>query len=252
MSFSVLARARALSCLAGACLALHAGRAAADPADYVFVPYAEKGALRAAWSFGAEDATEGGRERAQSLSLGGSPTARWFTEAYAGWYAEPGASSSFDEWAWRNQLLLTAPGEGPADVAAMCEIERPRERAEGTGLVCGALLQLDTDHVQLNFNPLVTKVVDAQAATTATLGYQWQAKTLVRPFVELGAQGFGDVGPWNHWAGTSSQEHVLGPALFARWPQGGGRVLSLDTAWLFGIGAGSPANTLRLRLEQKF
>jgi len=216
------------------------------------VPYAEKGALRAAWDFGVEDAPEGGRERAQSLSLGGSPTARWFTEAYAGWYAEPGETTTFDEWSWRNQLLLTTPGAGPADIAAMCEIERPRERDEGTGFTCGPLLQFDTDHVQLNFNPLVSKHVAAQEAAPATLGYQWQAKTLVRPFLEAGAQGFGDVGTWNHWDSASAQEHVLGPALFARWPQGGGRALSLDTAWLFGVGAGSPANTLRLRLEQKF
>jgi hypothetical protein len=235
--------------LVAACLASAA--AVADPADYVFVPYAEKGVMRAAWDAGVEDGPDG-RERAQSLSLGGSPTARWFTELYAGWYAEPGESSTFDEWSWRNQLLLTAPGAGPVDAAGTCEIERPRDRDAGTGLTCGALLQADTAHVQWNFNPLVSKHVGALEATPATLGYQWQAKTLVRPFVEIGAQGFGDVGTWNHWAAASAQEHVFGPALFARWPQGGGRGLAFDTAWLFGVGAGSPANTFRLRFEQKF
>jgi hypothetical protein len=235
-----------------ACLALLAAPALAEPSAYVFVPYADPGAVTLAYAFGAERPPEGGRERAQSLELGWAPTARWFTAAYAGWYAEPDEPTTFEGVSWLNQLLLTAPGAGPVDVGALCEIEKPREREDGTGILCGALLQVDSDHLQFNFNPLFSKHVDAASPQPADFSYQWQVKTLWRPGVELGAQGFGDLGPWNHWSAASQQEHTLGPALFAKWPQGGGRALSLDTAWLVGIGTGSPRNTLRLRLQQQF
>jgi hypothetical protein len=245
-------RRRAPACAAAACLALLAAPALAEPADYVFVPYADPGAVIAAYAFGAEQPPEGGRERAQSLELGWAPTARWFTAAYAGWYAEPGEPTAFEGVSWLNQLLLTTPGAGPVDVGALCEIERPHQREGGTGLLCGALLQVDTDHLQFNFNPLFSRRLDAASPRPTDFSYQWQVKTLWRPGVELGAQGFGDLGPWNHWNAAPQQEHTLGPALFAKWPQGGGRTLSLDTAWLFGIGAGSPSDTFRLRIQQQF
>jgi hypothetical protein len=44
----------------------------------------------------------------------------------------------------------------------------------------------------------------------------------------------------------------LGPAAFAKWPLGDGQVLNLDAAWLVGVGAGSPKNTLRVRLQCAF
>ena len=82
--------------------------------------------------------------------------------------------------------------------------------------------------------------------------YQWQVKALWRPGVELGAQGFGQVGPWNHWLPASQQEHRLGPAAFAKLRLGNGQVLKLDGAWLVGVGAGSPRNALRLRLQYDY
>jgi hypothetical protein len=233
------------------CAALAAGvPAAAAPSDYVYVPYAEPGVWRAAWDFGFERPREGGRETAHALSLGVAPTARWFTALYAGWYAEPQERHEYYGWSWTNQLQLTTAG-GPFSAGVLLDVARPREREEGTVVTLGPLLQWDTERWQFNLNPLFEKAVHAEEASRTQLKYQWQAKRLWRPGWELGAQGFGHVGDWNHWAPAREQEHVAGPAVFGRLTSGE-RPLRFDAAWMFGIGAGSPRHLLRLRVQQEF
>ena len=149
-------------------------------------------------------------------------------------------------------LQFAAPGAWPIDVGALCEIEKPHDRDEGTGVKCGPTLQFDTDDLQWNLNPVFEKHVHAAARAPVALGYQWQVKGLFSTHVELGAQGFGDVGAWNHWAAASAQSHELGPAIFAKWMLPDGHALKLDAAWLAGVGSGSPRDTLRLRVQHEF
>jgi hypothetical protein len=240
---------RTLLCVAGVSLATPA---VAGPADYVFVPYADAGVWRLGYAVGTEQSRDGERESEHAVSLGWSPTARWFTAVYAGWYKEPGETLGFYAWSWLNHVQFTTPGAGPFGAGLLCEIERPRDRDEGTGITCGPTLQFDTDRLQINVNPLLERYVGAQAPGATALKYQWQVKGLWRKGLELGAQGFGEFGPWDHWLPASQQEHVLGPAAFAKWTVGDGRVLNLDAAWLVGIGPGSPKYTLRMRLQHEF
>jgi hypothetical protein len=238
---------RALPALAAACLA--AG-AQADPADYVFIPYTTAGERVLAYAAGlAHDRDGGGREAQQTASLGWAPTARWFTSVYAGWTSEDGAGYVFDEASWLNHVQLAAPGAWPVDVGVLCELERPRDRDEGTGLTCGPTFELDTDRFQFDLNPLLEKHFGAADPEPASLAYQWQAKRLVGRGLELGAQGFGDLGPWNHWAG---QSHTLGPVVFMKWPLADGHTLQLDAGVQFGLGAGAPRDVLRRRVQHEF
>jgi hypothetical protein len=224
----------------------------AGPAAYVFVPYVDPGTWRLGYAAGTEQARDGARESEHALSLGYTPTARWFTAAYVGWYQEPGQSLRYDAWSWLNHLQLTTPGSGPFDAGVLCEIERPRDRAEGTDVSCGPTFQYDAERLQFNLNVLVEKYVRAATPSPAALTYQWQVKGLWRPGLELGAQGFGEVGPWDHWLPASRQTHVVGPAVFTRWTVAQGRVVDVDGAVLAGIGAGSPRYTLRLRAQHVF
>jgi len=240
---------RALLCLAGAAL----GAAAhADPADYVFVPYATPGARVLAYSAGAERGRDGARETQHVLTLGWAPTARWFSAVYAAWTAQDGGPAAFDEWSWLNHLQLTDAGAAPVDLGLLCLVERPHDRSEGTGLTCGPTLQADTDRLQFNLDPLLSRRFGAEQAGRATLGYQWQLKGLLRPGLELGAQGFGNVGPWDGWLPASRQAHTIGPALFAKWPVAGSHALQLDAGVQFGLGAGSPRDVLRVRVQDEF
>jgi hypothetical protein len=241
-------RLSALLCAVAGCLA---PAAMASPADYVFVPYGDAGIRRIAYDGGFERERDGGRELAHALSLGWNPTGRWFTALYASSYAEPGESLVFASWSWLNHVRLKTDG-GPLEFGVLCDIARPHERDEGTVVTLGPTLQIDTERLQINFNPLLQTHVAAQDAEPTSLTYQWQVKRLWRPGVELGAQGFGDVGAWNHWRPAAQQEHRAGPAFFSKWTLSDGRVLKFDGAWLLGIGAGSPPRSLRVRLQQEF
>ena len=235
-----------------ALLAASATSTLADPADYVFTPYTDIGKWQLAYGLGTEHDRDGSRETQQVLSIGGAPVARWYTSVYAAWAAEDGGRFEPDEWSWTNHLQLTTPGTGPVDVGLLCELSRPHDREEGRlGVSCGPTLQMDTDDLQLNFNPLLGKQIGAEEPEKLSLGYQWQVKGMVAHGIELGAQGFGSVGPWNHWSPASQQEHTAGPAIFFKTNAFGGPT-RVDAAWLFGIGDGSPRNTIRLRLEHEF
>jgi hypothetical protein len=235
-----------------ALLALGAGAALADPADYVFTPYTDIGKWQLAWGAGVEHARDGSRATQQVLSVGGAPVARWYTSVYAAWAAGDGGPYTLDEWSWTNHVALTVPGAGPADVGLLCELSRPRARSEGRlGAACGPTLQMDTDQFQFNLDLSLGKHFGATDPERPQLGYQWQVKGLLAQGLELGAQGFGSLGPWNAWASTAQQEHILGPAMFVKTTALGGPV-RLDAAVLFGIGQGSPRNVLRVRLQHEF
>ena len=182
---------------------------AADPADYVFTPYADTGLWQLAYGLGTEHDRDGARETQQTLALGGAPTDRWYTSVYAAWAADDGGAFAVDEWSWINHLKLTTPGSGPVDVGLLCEVSRPHDREEGRlGVSCGPTLQMDTDDLQLNLNIAFEKHLGAAEAGRWQLGYQWQVKRLVARGVELGAQGFGSFGPWNDWASASAQDRT--------------------------------------------
>jgi hypothetical protein len=237
---------------AGALLALAAARALADPADYVFTPYADIGRWQVAYGLGTEHDRDGSRETQQTLTLAGAPLARWYTALYAAWAAHDGGAFAMDEWSWLNHLQLTTPGAGPLDMGALCEASRPHDRGEGRlHLSCGPTLQMDTDDLQANLNLSLDKRFGGDESGRPDLGYQWQLKRLVAHGVELGGQGFGSVGAWNHWAPASEQQHTLGPAVFLKTRAFGGPV-QFDAAWLLGVGAGSPRNVLRMRVRHEF
>jgi len=247
-----IAAPRARRACAGALLALAAAPALADPADYVFTPYTDIGRWQLAYALGSAHGRDGSRETQQVASIGGAPVARWFTSLYAAWAAADGGAFAIDEWSWLNHLQLTTRGAGPVDIGALCELARPHDRDEGRlGVTCGPTLQMDTDDLQFNLDLSLGKHVGAKEPERPALGYQWQVKGLVAHGVELGAQGFGSVGTWNHWAPASAQEHTIGPAVFLKTHAFGGP-LRFDAAWLLGIGDGSPRRVVRMRVQQGF
>lgn len=225
----------------------------ASPADPVFVSYDDEGDRFVQYAFGHEKKRDGSSEQAHSLALGWNPTARWFTSLYAGWYREPGESTSLYAYSWVNHLnLVKQSGSSPAELGLYLEIERPRERSEGYEITWGPTLQIDTTSAQINANLWLRKSVRTEDAAPAALLYQWQAKRLWMPRVELGVQGLGSVGPWRHWSSSNEQEHVVGPALFVKLPVSGSHALIVDAAVLAGLTSGSPRATFRVRSQYEF
>jgi hypothetical protein len=244
--------AAALAALA--CLSLApAAPALAGPAEYVFPATVEEGEKEVEFKAGTRKLRDGTRESEYVLGFGLGVNRWWFTELSAKWHKEPGERHGFDAWEWENRFQLTETGRYPVDVGFLLEIEHPRDRSEGWEVRWGPLFQADLGtRVAANLNLLVEKHYGADNPERAELGYQWQLRYRWRPEFEFGAQGFGEFGPWNHWASTSEQSHRWGPAVFGRVKVGQRNTLKWNAGVLFGLTDGSPRNQLRLQAEYEF
>ena len=241
---------RHLAVLAAAQALVLAPLAYADPDDYVAVPGVEYGEREIELRLGTASATDEHRQSATSLAFGYGVTPWWATEIYGKWHRS--GATSFDAVEWENRFQLTEPGQYFADFGLLIEIERPRDRAEGYELRIGPLMQKDLGPVQANFNLLLERHYHAREPEETELGYQWQLRYRWRPEFDFGAQGFGDVGPWNDWEPTREQPHIAGPAIFGRFNLGGRQVLKYDAAVLFKLTSAAPSTTLRAQLEYEF
>jgi hypothetical protein len=174
-----------------------------------------------------------------------------FTEFYIK-YEREGSHTAFDAVEWENKFQLTETGKYPVDVGFITEFEVPRDRAEGFEFRFGPLFQFEIDRLQLNANLLLTNISRADEGNGTYAGYQWQVKYRSYAAFEFGAQGFGDVGRWNHLAPTDLQDHRLGPALFGKINLGGRQAIVYNAALLFGASAAAPDRTFRMQAEYEF
>jgi hypothetical protein len=227
--------------------------ALAGPSDYVLPAVVEEGEREIDVKTGSASLHGGGHEDQESIGLGMGVNSRWFTEVYAIWHKEPGDARRFDAWEWENRFQLTDTGRYPVDVGLVVEVERPQVRSEGYKLRWGPLFQADlSPTLQANLNLLIEQHLDADVATRPGLGYQWQLKCRWKPAFEYGLQGFGDLGPWNHWEPGTEQPHRVGPAVFGTLKAGGHRKLKYNAAVLFGLTDGAAVSTVRAQLEYEF
>ena len=237
--------------LAAFATAFAAGGAFAGPADYVFVPAVEYGERELDFKYGAASKKDEPSQQAASLGFGYGATEWWFTEFYVKGERE-GARNRFDALEWENKFQLTETGKYPVDIGFIAEFELPHDRSEGNEFRFGPLFQTELDLVQINFNPLLTNISRAVDGNGNYLGYQWQVKYRWQQAFEFGAQGFGDMGIWNHLAPTSEQSHRIGPAVFGKYNLGGKQAVVWNAALLFGLTQGSPDYNFRMQAEYEF
>lgn len=230
---------------------LAASGAFAGPADYVFMPSVSYGEREIDFKYGAASKKYEPSQQAASLGFGYGATSWWFTELYVKGERE-GAQNRFDALEWENKFQLTETGKYPVDIGFIAEFELPRDRSEGNEFRFGPLLQTEFDLVQLNFNPLLTNISRAVEGNGTYFGYQWQVKYRWQQALEFGAQGFGDMGRWDHVAPMSEQSHRMGPALFGKYNLGGRQAIVWNAALLFGLTAESPDFNFRMQAEYEY
>lgn len=248
------ARSRPLAAAAALLAGLLAAQVAhAGPSDYVATPTVETGEFEVDFKAGSARLGDGNRATAQSLGLGYGVNSFWFTEFYAKWHGASDGSiaggHSFDAFEWENRFQLNETGKYPVDVGFLLEIERPRDHDEGLEVVWGPLLQAEFGRVLGNLNLLVEKNYRAATAAPASLTYQWQLRAPVAERIELGVQGFGNLGRWDKWAPHAEQEHSLGPAVFGKLNLGAHQAIKYNAGWLVGLTDASARHTVRLQVE---
>ena len=217
----------------------------------MFLPSVAYGEREIDFKYGVASNGDEPRLQAASLGFGYGATGWWFTEFYLK-YEREGAHTRFDAFEWENKFQLTETGRYPVDVGFIAEFEVPRNRAEGYEFQFGPLFQTEFGRVQLNANLLLKNVVRADEENGTTMGYQWQAKYRWQQAFEFGAQGFGEMGRWNHWAPTAEQNHRLGPAVFGKFNLGGRQAILYNSALLFALTKAAPDRTFRLQVEYEF
>ena len=221
--------------------------------DYVYTPTVTEGEKEIDFKLGTAKARDGSRTSATSLGLGYGVNSFWFTEVYVKAKRESPGSWSYDALEWENKFLVTETGKYPVDVGLIVELERPRNRAEGYELRFGPLFQTElTRSVVANLNVLFGKNYRTATPAPTELGYQWQLKYRWKPEFEVGAQGFGRLGPLQNWLPRDQQEHKLGPAVFGKIRLDGRSSIRYNAAWLIGANNNTARNTFRLQTEYEF
>lgn len=221
--------------------------------DYVYTPSVTEGEKEIDFKAGTAGARDGTRESATSLGLGYGVNSFWFTEFYFKAKRETPDSWHSDAFEWENKFQLTEPGKYPVDMGLIVEIERPNDRSEGYELRFGPLFQTElTQSLVANVNVLFGKNYRTATPSPMQLGYQWQLKYRWTPEFEVGAQGFGILGPTRDWLPSDQQEHKLGPAVFGKIRLNGHSAIRYNAAWLIGANSNTARNTFRLQTEYEF
>lgn len=222
----------------------------ADPGYYVVTVYDDPGAKTVDLRFWQVQ-RKGGRPVAwPEFGLGWNVNGRWYTEALASYVGTPSSSLRIDTLDWQNDFILTR-GQYPFDLAIHTLLVAPQMSDDPRTFEFGPVFQTDIDRTQLNFNLVFEHGYGRSNGDPTQLKYQWQIRHRWRPWLHFGAQGFGEVGTWNHWSPSQDQSHRAGPALFGSIPGGPGS-FSWQVAWLEGKTYGQRGSMVTARVKYDF
>ncbi|MEO5883511.1 MAG: hypothetical protein ABIQ06_13920 [Caldimonas sp.] len=227
---------RLLRGLAVAAFTLQATAGAAagvvNPGYYVVTVYDDPGLVTLDFRYWSVQANDGNTTVIwPEAGLGWNVNGRWYTEAFASWIGSSKFPTRLETLNWQNDFLLTQ-GQYPFDLAVHTLLVRPQGPATGYALEIGPVFQTEIERVQLTLNLFFQRGFNSLAGPTE-LSYQWQLRYRWNRWLHVGAQGFGELGPWNEWLPQDRQSHRAGPAVFGSVPLGPGK-LGWQAAYLFG------------------
>jgi len=215
----------------------------AEPGYYIVTPYDQAGRIGAELRYWTVKAPNSSADLWPEFGLSYGVNTRWTTRLLASWEGESPRHLALDSWNWVNDVLLTQ-GEKPYDLALHAQLSR--FVGQSTALELGPAWQTDFGRFKLNANAF-WEYDNAKHDTRLKL--QWRGVYRVAPGWGLGAEGFSEVGRWNHWLPQQRQSHRAGPALLATlWDQGPDTV-TLDAAYLWGKVYGRRGDMFTLQLQ---
>ncbi|MFI4930954.1 MAG: hypothetical protein ACHP83_11990 [Burkholderiales bacterium] len=176
---------------------------------------------------------------------------RWTSELFASFIGSSQMATRLSTWNWQNDVLLTQ-GEWPLDVAVHTNMARIANSDGAYALEIGPVLQTDIERTQLNGNVFFERGYAGAYPQQTQMKYQWQVRYRWRPPLHFGLQGFGELGPWDHWAPRDEQSHRAGPAVFGTVPFGERQALHWQGAYLVGSIYGRHGDMLTLRALYTF
>jgi hypothetical protein len=236
--------------LAALWLAFATAPAAADPGYYVVTAYPEQGARWVEARYWTVKPNTGGEVVWPEVGLGAGLTSRWTAVVFASFIGPSDLRTRLSTLNWQNEVLLTQ-GEWPVDIALHLQgIRDPNSNFSAVEF--GPVLQTDLGRTQLNANVFLERGWFAGSWLPTEMKYQWQVRHRWQRGLHVGAQGFGELGPWNDWVPSSRQSHRAGPAVFAEWPGAGAQPLQIQGAWLWGRTYGQSGHMATIRMALRF
>lgn len=221
--------------------------AAADPGCYVVTVYSDPGARTV--DFRYWDVRQPGEPTTSwpEVGLGWNVNGRWYTEVVTSCITSNEYGTHLSTLNWQNELLLTR-GQYRFDLVLHMLLVKAKSAWGANAFEFSRVLQSELDRTQLNANLICERSFGANATEPNQLKYQWQVRQRWRPWLHFGAQGFGELGPWNHWSARDAQSHRLGPAMYGTAPLGE-RSLNWQAAYLIGSTHGQNGEMFTLRMK---
>jgi hypothetical protein len=228
-----------------------ASAACADAGYYVVTAYDNEGQRSIDLRYWTVKTPGSPATRWPELGFGYGVSTRWYTEVYASFIGTLDTATKLSTWNWQNEFLLTQ-GQYPFDLALHATLIKQGHDSKGYGIEYGPVLQTDIGRTQLNLNVFFERDRGDYAPDSTQMKYQWQVKHRWTPALQFGAQGFGELGRWDHWAPRDQQSHRAGPALFGVLPIGGGTSLLCQAAILWGSTYAQHGDMFSLRAQLAF
>jgi hypothetical protein len=225
--------------------------ARADPGYYVVTAYDNAGQRSVDFRYWTVKARESTATRWPEIGFGYGVNSRWYTELYASFIGQQDTATRLSTVNWQNEVLLTQ-GQWPFDLAVHLAATRIAGTSNGYSIEFGPVFQTDIARTQLNLNVFFEHDYGDASPGITEMKYQWQIKHRWLPHLQVGLQGFGELGDWDHWDPNGQQSHRAGPALFGDVPLGRGFKLPWQAAVLFGSTYGRRGDMFSLRTQLAF
>jgi len=225
--------------------------ALADPSYYLVTVYDNEGETTLDFRYWTVESKHRRQIVWPEVGVGHGVTSRWYTEVFASAIGPDFWQTRAEALHWQNDYLLTQ-GQYPFDLALHSKLQFNHDAADGTMLQWGPVLQTEVGRLQLNGNVFFDRTFQAASPVPAEMKYQWQAKYHWRPGLQVGLQGFGELGPWDQWLPASRQSHRVGPVLTGSLSLGRKESLRYSVAYLVGKSYGQQGQMVSVRLQYAF
>jgi hypothetical protein len=223
----------------------------ADPGYYVVTAYDNKGQHTIDARYWSVKPTGQVATIWPEIGFGYGVSTRWYTELFASYIGSSGSATRLNTLNWQNEYLLTQ-GEYPFDLAVHASYIRSVGYDGGYELEYGPVLQTDVGRTQLNANLFFDRSYGGEGTSPTQLKYQWQVRYRWQPLLNIGLQGFGELGTWDDWSPRAQQSHRAGPAIFGTLPLGDGQSLLYQAAYLVGSTYGQHGSMFSMRIQYAF
>lgn len=223
----------------------------ADPGYYLVSVYENEGQASVDFRYWTVKTPGGGETVWPEIGIGYGVTKRWYTEVYASMIGPHYGNVRLSTLNWQNDYLLTQ-GQYPFDLALHTNLILNPGSNAGQSLEFGPALQTEVGRIQINTNLIFERFFNTPAPAPTQLKYQWQFKYRFRPELQMGLQGFGELGTWNDWATADRQSHRAGPMVAGTLFQKGSSAVKYDAAVLLGSTYGRQGVMFSSRLQYLF